>query len=68
MLEQEWAANAITYTLKKLLFPKKAKQQSFLKYATQFLGNRYVWGGTSLTSGADCSGFTMSLFKNLDIV
>ncbi|EKC58650.1 hypothetical protein LEA_13758, partial [human gut metagenome] len=25
-------------------------------------------GGTSLTSGADCSGFTMSLFKNLDIV
>ena len=34
-----------------------------MKYATQFLGNRYVWGGTSLTSGADCSGFTMSLFK-----
>ena len=31
-------------------------------YATQFVGNPYVWGGTSLTSGADCSGFTMTLY------
>ncbi len=33
------------------------------QYAKQFLGNPYVWGGTSLTKGADCSGFVMSVFK-----
>lgn len=63
MLEQEWAANAITYTLEETS-SKRRRSSRVLKYATQFLGNRYVWGGTSLTSGADCSGFTMSLFKN----
>lgn len=34
------------------------------EYAKQFLGNPYVWGGTSLTKGADCSGFVLSVFKN----
>ena len=33
-----------------------------ISYATQFVGNPYVWGGTSLTNGADCSGFTLSIF------
>ena len=33
----------------------------------KFLGNPYVWGGTSLTKGADCSGFTMSVMKNFGI-
>lgn len=33
------------------------------QYAKQFIGNPYVWGGTSLTKGADCSGFTLSVFK-----
>ena len=33
------------------------------QYAKQFLGNPYVWGGTSLTKGADCSGFVLSVFK-----
>ena len=37
-------------------------QASIVEYAKQFLGNRYVWGGSSLTSGTDCSGFTMSLY------
>jgi len=32
-------------------------------YALQFVGNPYVWGGTSLTKGADCSGFVLSVFK-----
>ncbi len=37
------------------------------QYAKQFIGNPYVWGGTSLTKGADCSGFTMSVFKKYGI-
>lgn len=32
-------------------------------YAKQFLGNAYVWGGTSLTNGTDCSGFTLSIYS-----
>ena len=38
-----------------------------VNYAMKFLGNPYVWGGTSLTKGADCSGFTMSVMKNFGI-
>jgi len=37
------------------------------QYAKQFIGNPYVWGGTSLTKGADCSGFVQSVFKNFGI-
>lgn len=36
-------------------------------YALQFVGNPYVYGGTSLTNGADCSGFTMSVHKHFGI-
>jgi cell wall-associated NlpC family hydrolase len=36
-------------------------------YATQFVGNPYVYGGSSLTGGADCSGFTMAVFSNFGI-
>lgn len=39
-----------------------SSQVSIAEYAKQFLGNRYVWGGSSLTGGTDCSGFTMSLY------
>lgn len=39
-----------------------SSQASIVEYAKQFLGNRYVWGGSSLTNGTDCSGFTMSLY------
>lgn len=35
-----------------------------IEYAKQFLGNPYVWGGTSLTNGTDCSGFTMRVFQH----
>lgn len=37
-------------------------------YAIQFLGNPYVAGGTSLTNGADCSGFTQSVYRNFGVV
>lgn len=36
-------------------------------YAVQFVGNPYVYGGTSLTNGADCSGFVMSVYENFGV-
>ena len=39
-------------------------QMGIVAYAMQFLGNPYVWGGTSLTHGCDCSGFVMSLYAH----
>lgn len=42
-------------------------QMAVCEYARQFVGNPYKWGGTSLTKGADCSGFTMSVFANYGI-
>lgn len=38
-----------------------------VSYALQFVGNRYVWGGTSLTNGVDCSGFTMKIYQRYGI-
>ena len=42
-------------------------RQQIVNYALRFEGNPYVWGGTSLTRGADCSGFTQSVLKNFGI-
>ena len=41
--------------------------QQIASYAVQFVGNPYVYGGTSLTNGADCSGFVQSVFANFGI-
>lgn len=41
--------------------------QSVVNYACQFVGNPYVWGGTSLTNGADCSGFIMSVYAKFGV-
>ena len=43
--------------------PSGAGAASVVSYAGQFVGNPYVYGGTSLTNGADCSGFVMSVYK-----
>ena len=42
-------------------------RQSVVNYALQFVGNPYVYGGTSLTNGTDCSGFTQSVLANFGI-
>ncbi len=41
--------------------------QDVIDFACQFIGNPYVWGGTSLTNGADCSGFVQSVYANFGI-
>ncbi len=40
------------------------KRQNIVNYALQFVGNPYVYGGTSLTNGTDCSGFTMGVYAH----
>ena len=42
--------------------PSGGNGAAVASYAGQFVGNPYVWGGTSLTGGADCSGFTQSVY------
>lgn len=46
---------------------KSVKGADIAAYAKQFKGNPYVWGGTSLTNGADCSGFVQSVYKSFGI-
>ena len=45
----------------------RGKRQEVVDFALQFVGNPYVWGGTSLTNGADCSGFVQSIYKRFGI-
>ncbi len=47
--------------------PGSATGQNVASFASQFVGNPYVYGGTSLTAGCDCSGFTMSVYRNFGI-
>lgn len=47
--------------------PSSSSGSSVANYALQFVGNPYVYGGTSLTNGTDCSGFTMSVYKNFGV-
>lgn len=42
-------------------------RNKIVNYALQFVGNPYVWGGTSLTKGADCSGFTMKVYEHFGV-
>lgn len=42
-------------------------REDLVEYALQFVGNPYVWGGTSLTHGADCSGFVQTLYGDFGI-
>ncbi|MCM1102158.1 MAG: NlpC/P60 family protein [Clostridium sp.] len=64
---QEKLGTAITMT--ELLYGQGVSdiRVDVVEYAKQFLGNPYVWGGTSLTKGADCSGFVQSVFKKFGV-
>lgn len=46
---------------------KQSRRSQLVNYALQFVGNRYVWGGTSLTNGVDCSGFTMRVMEKFSV-
>ena len=56
---------ALYYTLDSVKegTPSGEIRESILQFASQFIGNPYVWGGTSLTDGADCSGFVQQIYK-----
>jgi cell wall-associated NlpC family hydrolase len=47
--------------------PSGSNGQAVVNYACQFVGNPYVYGGTSLTNGADCSGYIMSVYSAFGI-
>lgn len=59
----EWAAEVAEETAKRVEAKRVAHRQEIVDFALQFEGNPYVYGGTSLTNGTDCSGFTMSVFR-----
>ena len=56
-------------TMKELTFGNGVSNTrvELVNYALQFVGNRYVWGGESLTNGVDCSGFTMKIYQKYGI-
>lgn len=63
----EYDASVIQEMLKTDLSCTTDLRRGVVEYALQFVGNPYVWGGTSLTDGADCSGFCQSVLKHFGI-
>ena len=57
---------AVYYTLTSIQseVPVAKLRKSILDFASQYIGNPYVWGGTSLENGADCSGFVQAIYAN----
>lgn len=66
MWVKPWNNKAYTYTYAttRTLLSSDEVRGEVLQYAKKFLGNPYVWGGTSLTNGCDCSGFAQQIFAN----
>lgn len=66
-ISTEYAEVADTYQYAEKPEVESAQSSSVISYASQFLGNPYVWGGTSLTNGVDCSGFVMQVYAHYGI-
>lgn len=60
---EENGACYYTLTSTKPGVPDGELRRSMIEFAAQFVGNPYVWGGASLTDGADCSGFVQSIYR-----
>lgn len=63
-LEQMYRSTTVGAYDKSFVAPGDGKGAEIANYALQFLGNPYVWGGTSLTNGTDCSGFVQSVYAH----
>lgn len=61
-VSSDYVSVSDSYTYAKEPSAIETAGESVVNYALQFVGNPYVWGGTSLTNGADCSGFIMSVY------
>ena len=66
-VEQAAPATEQPTTQKVTAAPAGSTGTDLVNYALQFVGNPYVWGGTSLTNGADCSGFVLSIYAQYGI-
>ncbi len=68
-VEVRYALNeAIKFSPDEIAASNAASRRSqIVNYALQFVGNPYVWGGTSLTNGVDCSGFTMKVLEKFGV-
>lgn len=53
--------------LEEIANQQASRRAQIVNFALRYVGNPYVWGGTSLTKGADCSGFVQSVMKNFGI-
>ncbi len=68
--EQKSEANQVTIDAARNTAASSAGSEmgkAVINYATQFVGNPYVYGGSSLTNGTDCSGFVMSVYSNFGV-
>jgi cell wall-associated NlpC family hydrolase len=60
----ESSNSSVNNTTKAKASNSSSIRNKLVEYALQFEGNPYIWGGTSLKNGADCSGFTQSVFRD----
>ena len=60
-------ANGVITNIKTIDVSGSSKGSQIAQFAVNYVGNPYVWGGTSLTKGADCSGFVLSVLSNFGI-
>ena len=68
VLDQEVTDKAVTKVIYEgTKLSTRDKGELLVQYATRFLGTKYVWGGTDLREGTDCSGYTMRLYEKVGI-